>query len=199
MKFLDYGRRRGSTTNKKVNIEAEAEEGSHSQVPFIFNTPEQMATIASTGLPASLLLLFAKWRRLYSLQRDGDSFTGTTFLRKVEGHERTLLVIQTTNSSILGAYSNSKWENQGGSVVASFYGSALSCLYSLDTDQDTDETLIFKWTGKNRYIQVCNVHAKVLAFGGGGKDGEYWLCVEDDFRRGSTGPCETFGLQGRSV
>ena len=134
----------------------------------------------------------------YSLQRDGDSFTGT-FLRKVEGHERTLLVIQTTNSSILGAYSNSKWENQGGSVGASFYGSALSCLFSFDTDQDTDETLIFKWTGKNRYIQVCNVHAKVLAFGGGGKDGEYWLCVEDDFRRGSTGPCETFGLQGRSV
>lgn len=81
----------------------------------------------------------------YSLQRDGDSFTGT-FLRKVEGHERTLLVIQTTNSSILGAYSNSKWENQGGSVGASFYGSALSCLFSFDTDQDTDETLIFKWT-----------------------------------------------------
>ena len=106
-----------------------------------------MTTIASTGLPASLLLLFAKWRRLYSLQRDGSSFTGTTFLRKVEGHERsTLLVIQTTNSSILGAYSNSKWENQGGSVVASFYGSALSCLFSFDTDQDTDETLIFKWT-----------------------------------------------------
>ena len=128
-----------------------------------------MTTIASTGLPApaaSLLLLFAKWRRLYSLQRDGSSFTGTTFLRKVEGHERsTLLVIQTTNSSILGAYSNSKWEKQGGSVGASFYGSALSCLFSLDTDTywwDIDFQV--DSYGKNRYIQVCDVHAKLFAF-----------------------------------
>ena len=40
--------------------------------------------------------------------------------------------------------------------------------------------------GKNRYIQVCDVHAKLFAFRGGGKDGEYGLYVEDDFKRGRT-------------
>jgi len=42
-------------------------------------------------------------------------------------------------------------------------------------------------------IQVCDTQHKMIALGGGGKDGEFGLCVEDDFRIGSTGPCETFG------
>jgi hypothetical protein len=33
----------------------------------------------------------------------------------------------------------------------------------------------------------------MIAFGGGGDEGDFGLCVEDDFRRGSTGRCETFG------
>lgn len=184
LKFLENGRRKDLCNKQKVQIEAET--GCDYQIPFIM-TPEQMANVASSGLPASLM--FAKWTRLYCLQRDGDSFGGT-FLRKVEKHERTLLVVQTTRGEIMGAYSNSKWENQGGSVGASFYGSALSCLFSLNND--TQEIMVYKWTGKNRYIQVCDVYSKLIAFGGGGKDGEFGLCIEDDFRRGSTGPCETF-------
>lgn len=182
LKFLD--RLQGSKAQEAVNIEPE--DHYESKVSFIL-TAEQLGTIAASGLPASLM--FAKWRRLYCLQRDGDSFVGT-FLRKVENHERTLLVIQTTQNEIMGAYSNSKWENQGGSVGAAFYGSALSCLFMLD--KDSGEIRVFKWTGRNRFIQVCDVYGKLLAFGGGGKEGEFGLCIEDDFRRGSTGPCETF-------
>lgn len=181
LKFLD--RLQGSKTQEAVNIESE--DHYESKVPFIL-TPEQLGTIAASGLPASLM--FAKWRRLYCLQRDGDSFVGT-FLKKVENHERTLLVIQTTQNEIMGAYSNSKWESQGGSVGASFYGSALSCLFMLD--KNSGEIRVFKWTGKNRYIQVCDVYSKLLAFGGGGNAGEFAICIED-LSRGSTGPCETF-------
>ena len=182
LKFLDHFQ--NPKSQERVNIELE--DNYESKVPFIL-TPEQLGTIATSGLPASLI--FAKWKRLYCLQRDGDSFVGA-FLRKVENHERTLLVIQTTQNEVMGAYANSKWESQGGSVGASFYGSALSCLFSLD--KDSGEIKVFKWTGKNRYIQVCDVYTKLLAFGGGGKEGEFGLALEDDFRRGSTGPCETF-------
>jgi hypothetical protein len=156
-----------------------------SVVPFILNKT-QMKMIATNGLPASIL--FSRWKRLYSLQRDGDSFGA--FLKKVAGESRTLLVIETTEREVMGAYVNSPWVNQGGNATTAFYGSAQACLFSID--QDTHEVKVYKWSGCNRYIQVCDIHSKLLAFGGGGKDGEFGLCVEDDFRMGSTGACETF-------
>jgi len=157
-----------------------------STTPCILSA-EQMTEIAENGLPASVM--YTKWKRLYSLQRDGDSF-GSCFLPKVKGHVRTFLVVQTTNHEIMGAYSNSTWETQGGSAGAQFYGSAEACLFSIQ--KDTKQVLTYKWTGKNRYIQVCDLQHKMIALGGGGKDSTFGLCVEDDFRVGSTGPCETF-------
>jgi len=55
------------------------------------------------------------------------------------------------------------------------------------------ELQIYKWTGKNRYIQFCRASDEKLAFGGGGWDGNFGLCLEGDFARGSSGWCETFG------
>ena len=52
---------------------------------------------------------------------------------------------------------------------------------------------VFKWTGKNRYFQLCSVSNQRLAFGGGGLDGNFGLCVEGDFVCGSSGYCETYG------
>jgi len=157
-----------------------------SSIPFLL-TLDQMTDIAENGLPPSVL--FAKWKRIYSLQRDGDSFDGS-FLKKVKGHERTLLVIQTTTHELMGAYSNSEWKGHGPSGSAHFYGSAQASLFKVE--KETGEVMVYKWTGKNRYIQVCDMQHKMIAMGGGGKDGEFGLCVEDDFRVGSTGPCETF-------
>ena len=156
-------------------------------IPFLL-TLEQMTVIAENGLPPSMM--FSRWKRIYSLQRDGDSFD-SAFLKKVRGHERTLLVVQTTRREVMGAFSNSAWKGHGPSASAHFYGSAQASLFSID--KKTDEVLVHKWTGKNRYIQVCDMQHKLIALGGGGKDGEFGLCVEDDFRIGSTGPCETFG------
>lgn len=157
-----------------------------SSVPFILS-PAQMKEIAQNGLPASIM--FARWKRLYCLQRDGDSFN-SSFLKKVSGEIRTLLVIETTNHEMMGGYSNSPWENQGGSVGAAFYGSCQASLFKINKRDGRAE--VFKWSGCNRYVQVCDVHAKLLAFGGGGKDGSFGLCVEDDFAVGTTGRCETF-------
>jgi len=158
----------------------------HNGIPFIL-TYDQMMEIAKKGLPASIL--FAKWTRLYSLLRDGDSFEGS-FLRKVQGQLRTLLVIETTKHEVMAAYSNSPWENRNNSMGREFYGSAQACLFSID--KISRKVNAFKWSGLNRYIQICDVHAKMLAFGGGGDAGEFGLCVENDFSIGSTGSCETF-------
>lgn len=180
---LQYLQKKRAQTRDENRINIQQEQSS---VPFIL-TPDQMRTIALNGLPASIA--FAKWKRLYCLQRDGDSFN-TSFLRKVQGVERTLLVIQTTNDEVMGGYSNSPWENQGGGVGAAFYGSCQASLFKID--RFTNKVKIFPWSGNNRYVQVCDIHAKLLAFGGGGRDGAFGLCVEDDFAVGTTGECETF-------
>ena len=162
------------------------EENGSNKVPFIL-TLEQMTYIAENGLPPNVL--FSKWKRIYSLQRDGDSFHGA-FMKRVQLEDRTLLVVQTTKNEIFGAYSNSRWKGHGPSGSACFYGSAQASLFSVN--KDTNEINVYKWTGKNRFVQVCDMQHKLIAFGGGGKDGEFGLCIEDDFRVGSTGPCETF-------
>ena len=54
------------------------------------------------------------------------------------------------------------------------------------------ELHLYKWTGQNRYVQLCDANLKRIAMGGGGADGSFGLCVQDDFRRGSTGKCSTF-------
>jgi hypothetical protein len=173
--------KRGSANLIKV-----FEENGSCNVPFIL-TLEQMTEIAEYGLPPNVL--FSKWKRLYSLQRDGDSFDGA-FMKRVQQEERTLLVVQTVNNEIMGAYSNSSWNGHCSNGSVHFYGSAQASLFSIN--KDTNEINVYKWTGKNRFIQVCDMQHKLIALGGGGKEGEFGLCVEDDFRIGSTGPCETF-------
>ena len=157
----------------------------------------QMKNIVSLGLPSSLL--YSKWKRLYSLQRDGDSFEGA-FLPRVRNYPRSVLVIKTTCGSIFGGFADSPWKGELGNIYsntvkdASFYGSAQACLFSCNNNNeaDKDDVLVYKWTGANRYCQLCDLKNKMIAFGGGGKSGEFGLCVEDDFRVGSTGHCETF-------
>ena len=159
----------------------------------------QMKSVALNVLPPSVR--YCRWRRLYSLARDGDSFEA--FLRHVAGWKRTLLVLSTSRGDVFGAYADSAWENQGHSLGATFYGSAQASLWRIQSKNDNNKggsnsspgsrVIVYKWTGANRYIQLCDPQAKLLALGGGGDDGEFGLCVENDFQRGSTGSCETFG------
>ena len=158
----------------------------------------QMRSVALSVLPPSVR--YCRWRRLYSLARDGDSFEA--FLRHVAGWKRTLLVLSTSRGDVFGAYADSAWENQGHSLGATFYGSAQASLWRIESKNDNtggsnsssgSKVIVYKWTGVNRYIQLCDPQAKLLALGGGGDDGEFGLCVENDFQRGSTGSCETFG------
>ncbi|CAB9521204.1 receptor coactivator 7 [Seminavis robusta] len=175
-------------------------------VPFLLN-PAQMHDIARHVLPKGIA--FCRWRRLYSLTRDGDSFFQC--LRLCGSEPKTLMVIKTTRGAIFGGYADSLWEIQS-HQNGNFHGSAQACLFSfaiLPTANDatatttingqqplkTDTNLrVFHWTGANRYIQFTDKseHRRMLAFGGGGQEGSFGLCVEQDFQLGSTGHCDTF-------
>ena len=175
----------------------------------------QMHQIARQVLPKGIAS--CRWKRLYSLARDGDSFD--VCLHYARKNSKTLLVIRTTRGDIFGAYAGETWSanHQG-----HYYGNNDTCLFSFAekkqttkteeelqqhphgnkkslVDEDDDDDIldlptirVFKYTGVNRYIQYCDASRKMIAFGGGGDEGSFGLCVEQEFQIGSTGPCDTF-------
>mmetsp|Transcript_11223 Transcript_11223/g.23256 ORF Transcript_11223/g.23256 Transcript_11223/m.23256 type:complete len:402 (+) Transcript_11223:73-1278(+) len=162
--------------------------------PYILSQA-QMNEIAKRVLPETIT--YCRWRRLYGLGRDGDSFDGC--LRIIGTCKKTLMVVRTTKGDVFGGYADAPWHSRHDSASAKFYGSASSCLYSFSSKQSEhsrspmESSLnVYRWTGKNRYIQVCDVSNKMLAFGGGGDKGAFGLCLQEDFQRGTTGHCETF-------
>ena len=135
------------------------------------------------------------WKRLFALGRDGDAFW--SMLDRCHSFANTILVIETTQGHILGGYASAPWDRQGGTTRC-FYGSGQSFLFathpdgaddSLEATSD-DKIFVYPWTGNNNYCQVCDVDDGQMAMGGGGSFG---LIVQDNFSRGSTGRCDTFG------
>jgi len=181
------------TFESDVKIAAEpAQDEEFSPSPQILQPSQMKSLIASGALPPSLN--FCKWKRLYSLTRDGDSFE--QFLRLVGGHDRTVLVVKTTHGRLFGGYADTRWEAKHFRQHSnSFYGSAQACLFrfpNYGSGRREDKISIYKWSGANRYIQLCDFGKRTVAFGGGGTGGGFGLCIEDDFRRGTTGHCSTF-------
>lgn len=177
-------------------------------IPFILS-PEQMHDIARYVLPKTIA--FCRWKRLYSLTRDGDSFFQC--LRLCGSEPKTLMVIKTTREQVLGGYADAPWEVPS-HANGTFHGSAQACLFSFSIPPPYDDATdgiqrvpskpqpstnlkVFHWTGANRYIQFTDTseQRRMLAFGGGGQEGAFGLCVEQDFQLGSTGPCDTFDNQ----
>lgn len=162
--------------------------------PYVLNA-DQMQSIAKNVLPETIV--YCRWKRLYSLSRDGDSFDGC--LRIIGTSKRTLMVVKTTRGDIFGGYAGAPWHSRKDYATAKFYGSASSCLFSFSSPLSASSSSsspspidVYRWTGKNRYIQVCDVSSKMLAFGGGGDKGTFGLCLQEDFQRGTTGHCDTF-------
>jgi hypothetical protein len=76
-----------------------------------------------------------------------------------------------------------------------FYGTGQAFLFRFVEEEEEEQwqrVVVYKWSGVNRYIQLCDAGRRIIAFGGGGDEGVFGLCIEDDFRRGTTGQCETF-------
>lgn len=142
-----------------------------------------------------------RWKRLYSVARDGDSFA--SFLNHVQNEKHTVLVVKPmTGDTVFGAYVDTEWRSCGGggntasqtsylprglasSLSTRFYGTGHSFLFTFNP-----KLSVFKWTGKNDYNQLCE--GGRIALGGGGQEANFGLCIEDCFRKGSSGNCETY-------
>ena len=152
------------------------------------------------ALPLSLKT--ARWDRIYSVGRDGDTFYA--MLNNCVDFKDTIVVAQTSEGYIVGGYASSPWQKQDG-VSRSYFGTGQSFLFASHPeiqdvqmmqeeskeDEDNKPLSIFKWTGMNTFSQVCDVNGGQLAMGGG--DDSFGLVVRDNFSRGTTGHCSTFG------
>lgn len=123
------------------------------------------------------------WVRLFSISRDGDSFS--TFLEKVKNMSKTLLAIRTESNVIVGGFVTSTWKKQKGRT---FFGSGQSFLYSISS---CGKTRVYKWTGANEYFQSLDGNKGGRISIGGGDD-SFGLCITDYFNSGSSGSCPTF-------
>lgn len=73
----------------------------------------------------------------------------------------------------------------------SYYGSGESFLWRLDKagkEGGEDTVKVFKWTGKNEYVALCE--ADYISFGGG--DGRTGLYLDSAFDRGYSERCPCF-------
>lgn len=129
------------------------------------------------------------WKRLFSISRDGDSFG--TFMDSVKRNDYTVIVVQTTRGEIIGGFADAAWDCR--TIEGCFYGAGTSFLFSLIQSNDhPDPFQIYRWRGVNDYSQMCRQGC--IGMGGGG--GSFGLCVQDDFTKGSSGACETYGNSG---
>ncbi len=153
---------------------------------------EQMQQIHSEGLPATVRLM--TWKRCYSLERDGVIFD--TMLRASSKYEHTLIVIKTVTGDILGGYADSHWKSHNSPSIGrstSFFGGGKAFLFASNPSgniNEGDDIQFYRWTGSNGYSQICDEERGALGMGGGGAFGFY---VQDDFTKGSSGACDTFG------
>ena len=190
-KFL--GRRKkeeAKETDKKDEVNQETEEPmdddwvpeaklqkDDSDTPYLL-TQAQRQSLASDALPTAVA--DRRWKRLYSSERDGDSFEA--FLAKVKGESPTVLVVKTTKDHLVGGYADHAWERQ-----KDYYGSGQACLFKMEGEK----AKVYKWTGANRLVQhIDGTKSRIIM--GGGSSGGFGLCVEENFSRGSTSRCETF-------
>jgi hypothetical protein len=157
------------------------------QVRYVAESPEAPPFLVSERTMQLLLeqalppaIAYSRWKRIYCLARDGDDFG--EFLRKCHSQQHTLLVVQTTLGEVFGGYVESTWTPHSDG----FYGLGQACLFSCKDDG----LQVYKWTGANRYLQVCDAAGRMICIGGGGDS--FGICLEQDFSVGSTGPCHTF-------
>jgi hypothetical protein len=120
------------------------------------------------------------------------------------------MVVRTSTNEVLGGFADEVWEHPAVGGTA-YHGGPTSLLFSFaktknaglssseassqgtsSSDTEEKDINVYKWTGANRYIQLCDVQHKMLAFGGGGDDGAFGLAVAQEFQHGSSGPCATF-------
>jgi len=144
----------------------------------------ELVDLIRPHLPA-LARLPRTWSLLYSLDQHGISlntlYTRCELQGPASSHPRgSLVVMKDSGDAIFGAWlGESVKVGKGG-----YYGSGESFLWRY-VDDKLD---IYKWTGKNEYVALCE--PGYLSFGGG--NGRYGLYLDDTLLDGSSACCPTF-------
>ncbi|CDO76666.1 hypothetical protein BN946_scf184752.g4 [Trametes cinnabarina] len=147
-----------------------------------FTVPVLTVEIADMLRPffPALARLPRSWTLLYSLDQHGISLN-TLYARCQDFKGSALLVIRDSNDAIFGA-----WMGEGiHPSKGAYYGSGESFLWQL---VGKDRVRVFKWTGKNDYVALCE--PDYISFGGG--DGHYGLWLDQTLSDGSSARCLTF-------
>lgn len=140
----------------------------------------ELADMLRPHFPA-LARLPRSWSLLYSLDQHGISLN--TLYARCQSHTRgTLVIMRDSGDAVFGA-----WMGEGiHQSKGSYYGSGESFLWRLTSEKRLH---IYKWTGKNDYVALCET--EYLSFGGG--EGRYGLYLDDTLIDGSSAWCPTFG------
>lgn len=156
---------------------------------------EIIANLIRPHLPA-LTRLPRTWTLLYSLDQHGISLN--TLYSRCEpklpstpgATKGALVVIKDARDAIFGVWmGDGLWLERGG-----YYGSGESFLWRYQCSSSKDDGLdegmldVYKWTGRNDYVALCE--PGFISFGGG--DGHYGLYLDASLLDGSSAPCPTF-------
>lgn len=109
------------------------------------------------------------------------SFGGTGGNTAVSGELGTIFAVQDSTGGIFGAWLGERLRGGEGR----HFGSGESFLWK---QTSTSGVEVFKWTGKNEYVVLCD--NDYISFGGG--DGSYGLYLDSALDGGSSAPCPTF-------
>nr|VWP00784.1 Transcription factor MBP1 [Ganoderma boninense] len=140
----------------------------------------EIADMLRPFLPA-LARLPKQWTLLYSLDQHGISLN-TLYARCQDFKGSTVFVVRDSGERVFGA-----WMGEGiHPSKGGYYGSGESFLWQMT---GKDHLRVFKWTGRNDYVALCE--PDYISFGGG--DGRYGLWLDESLIDGSSARCLTFG------
>ncbi|KAL6307308.1 TLD-domain-containing protein [Sparassis latifolia] len=128
----------------------------------------------------ALARLPRSWLLLYSLDQNGISLN-TLYMRCQNHTGGALVILRDSRNAVFGA-----WMGEGIHLSkGAYFGSGESFLWKRIPD---NQLKIYKWSGKNDYVALCE--SDYMSFGGG--DGHYGLYIESSLTDGSSATCPTF-------
>jgi TLD len=142
--------------------------------------------LVQDAVPSSLQVS-TTWKRLFSISLHGDCVS--SMLNRCALFRHSLIVVKTMCGTILGGFASEPWSARACLDKTRYYGNGSSFLFSSSPQRHDGKLNIYKWVGANDYCQLCDIPAGRIALGGGGNFG---LVLQDNFLRGSSGPCATF-------
>lgn len=122
------------------------------------------------------------WQLLYSLVRDGQSFS--TFLSSVKNKGPTIVVVKSEYGDVFGGYASQSWavKRRG------FFGTGECFLFRIALAGKVD-SVAWRWTGMNDDFMMCTIDSIAMGCG----ENAFGFYLGEDFLRGNSSHCATFG------